>query len=100
MRRPLAGEATIVRRTDQSLAEVMLPQGVDPDAGRERIARIDDPLGQLKAARRRLRPLRRSLQRTVKDRQQRQLPRLHDRTRTRRVPLLQQLQWWYVGAAI
>ena len=47
MRRRLALEPEVLRRADQAPAEELLPDGVDGDAGRERIARGDEPSGQV-----------------------------------------------------
>ena len=47
MRGLLAGEAEIVGRSDQALTEVVLPEPVDPDPGRQRIARLGDPSREL-----------------------------------------------------
>ena len=51
VRRLVAGEAEVVRRAHEALAEVVLPDAVHPHAGRQRVLRVDDPLRQLQAAR-------------------------------------------------
>ena len=48
-RRPLQSE--VVFRLDQALAEVVLPQSIHGDSGRERIGTIDQPASQIEAIR-------------------------------------------------
>ena len=50
MRRPVAALAEIVGGADQSLAEVMLPDPIDHDAGRQRMIGACQPVGQLPPA--------------------------------------------------
>ena len=47
MRGPLAQDAEVARRAHQTLAEMLLPDAVDEHAGRERIGRAGNRLGQL-----------------------------------------------------
>ena len=47
MRGSAAAGAEVVLRRYQAGAEMVLPDTVDHDAGRERIARVREPLGQL-----------------------------------------------------
>ena len=49
VRGPFAADAEVVGRAHQALAEVPLPDAVDDDAGRERVVRRGDPLGQGRA---------------------------------------------------
>src|SRR5262245_1395287 len=46
-----AVESKIVRRIDESDAEVMMPDAIDDDARRQRIAWIGDPAGEADASR-------------------------------------------------
>src|SRR5262249_43394454 len=39
-------DAKITRGADNALAEMMLPETIDKDAGRQRMVRVRDPLGQ------------------------------------------------------
>ena len=50
MRRPLAQVAEVARRADDAAAEVMLPDAVDDDAGRQRVVLARRWLGQLEPA--------------------------------------------------
>ena len=50
MRRALAGRAEVVWRADDALAEKVLPNAVGHDAGRERVLRAGDPVGQFDPA--------------------------------------------------
>ena len=50
MRRPLAELAEVARRADEAAAEVVLPDAIDDDAGRQRVVRAGDGLGQLEPA--------------------------------------------------
>ena len=45
----VAGRAEIARGSDQSLAEMVLPDAVDGDAGGQRVFRPGDPFSQLPA---------------------------------------------------
>ena len=47
--RRLAKRTEVVRRANDRLAKVMLPNAVDHHTSGERIFRISDPLGQLKS---------------------------------------------------
>ena len=49
MRRPVALEAEVVRRADDPAAEVMLPDPVGHDPGRQRVVGRGDPVGQHEA---------------------------------------------------
>ena len=50
VRRPLAALAEIVGRADQALAEMVLPDPVDHDAGRQRVVGARQPVGQFEPA--------------------------------------------------
>ena len=50
MRRPFAALAEIVGGADQALAEVVLPDPIDHDAGRQRMVGARQPVGQLPPA--------------------------------------------------
>ena len=51
VRRPLAALAEVVGRANQALAEVVLPDPIDHDAGRQRVVGTRQPVGQLAAGR-------------------------------------------------
>ena len=46
MRRLVAPESEIARRSDEALAEMVMPEAIHEDARRERIVAMGDPLGQ------------------------------------------------------
>ena len=48
--RPFAEFAEVARRADDAFAEMVLPDAVDHDAGRQRVVRPRQPFGQLQAA--------------------------------------------------
>src|SRR5262245_60727174 len=50
MRGPFAQAAEVARRTDDPAPEMLLPDSVHEDAGRQRILRIGNGLGQLLAS--------------------------------------------------
>ena len=50
MRRVAAHRAEVVRRGDDALAEVVLPESIDDDAGRERVIGTREPFGERRAA--------------------------------------------------
>ena len=50
MRRLIAGEAEVVGRPDDAVAEVVRPKTIDEDSRRERVVGVSDPVGELAAA--------------------------------------------------
>src|SRR5438067_9039138 len=51
MGRTLAARPEVVRRADEALTEVPLPDAIDDDACRERVLRRGDPVGKCRAPR-------------------------------------------------
>ena len=92
MGRRIAGESEIVGRAHDAVAEPMLPDAVDPDACRQRIGRIGDPLGDLQPTLARLGIRRRRWVVGLMLRDERHVRRRDDIGRSLRVAFFQQMQ--------